>query len=64
MVALLWTRGQDEATIRLEKLWSEFCDRDGVTLFCAYPRMGARRGDPGEFLARICALHSRVLASA
>jgi hypothetical protein len=60
MVALLWTQGFAEATLELEQLWSSFCAREGVTLFCAYPRIGATR-DLGDSLAEVCALHSRVL---
>lgn len=60
MVALLWARGSNGATVRLEHLWSDFCRNHALALFCAYPRIGATR-DLDESLAEVCALHSRVL---
>ena len=63
MVALLWAQGHSGATVRLEYLWSEFCRRDGVAVFCAYPKIGATR-DLEESLAEVCALHTQVFAVA
>ena len=63
MVALLWGQGHAEATLRLEELWCGLCAAREITLFCAYPRIGATR-DLGDSLAEVCALHSRVLAPA
>ena len=60
MVALLWSRRNNGATVRLEHLWADFCRTHALALFCAYPRIGATR-DLGESLAEVCALHSRVL---
>ena len=60
MVALLWARGNNGATVRLEHLWDDFCRSHALALFCAYPRIGATR-DLDEALAEVCALHSRVL---
>jgi hypothetical protein len=60
MVALLWARGDHGATVRLEHLWDAYCKSNALALFCAYPRIGATR-DPGESLAEVCALHSRVI---
>jgi hypothetical protein len=60
MVALLWARGSNGATVRLEHLWSDFCRDHALALFCAYPRIGATR-DLDESLAEVCALHTRVL---
>jgi hypothetical protein len=60
MVALLWARGSNGATVRLEHLWDDFCRSHALALFCAYPRIGATR-DLDESLAEVCALHSRVL---
>ena len=62
MVALLWAQGHHGATVRLEHLWSELCDSNGLALFCAYPRIGATR-DAAASLAEVCALHSRVIAA-
>ena len=63
MVALLWAQGHGGATVRLEYLWGEFCRRDGVAVFCAYPKIGATR-DLEESLAEVCALHTQVFAVA
>ena len=63
MVALLWAQGHSGATVRLEYLWSEFCNRDGVAVFCAYPKIGATR-DLEVSLAEVCALHTQVSALA
>jgi hypothetical protein len=60
MVALLWARGNCEATMRLEELWGDYCQSAGLRLFCAYPR--ACFTDNGENSIRnICSAHSRVL---
>ena len=63
MVALLWNQGNGASTLQLERLWDDFSKQQGVTLFCAYPCIGATR-DLGESLAEVCAVHSRVLVAA
>lgn len=60
MVALLWARGQSGAMIRLEQLWHKLCHRDGLALFCAYPR-SAFTQDAESSLREICAAHSCVV---
>ena len=62
MVALLWTQGRGASTLQLERLWDDFCKAEGITLFCAYPCIGATR-DLGESLAEVCSVHSRVLVA-
>ena len=62
MVALLWARGQSDATVRLEELWDAFCRRESLPLFCAYPRDGFTPGDDHAFGA-ICRAHSRLVAA-
>jgi len=62
MVALLWAKGHTAATVRLEHLWHGLCAQESFSLFCAYPRIGFTE-HPKESLARVCALHSKVLAS-
>jgi hypothetical protein len=59
MVAILWARGQTTATVRLEFLWNQLLRTEKFPLFCAYPRAGFL-GGPGQALADICALHTRV----
>ena len=40
MVALLWARGNHEATVELEQLWNRFLGEEEIPLFCAYPSVG------------------------
>ena len=58
MLALLWQRGQYDATLRLETLWHEQCQQADLWLFCAYPRQifGA---DAASSLEQIRAQHAR-----
>jgi hypothetical protein len=60
MVALLWAEGMTGATIRLEALWHQFCQRSSLCLFCAYPR-AYFTNDPEASIKQICATHSRVV---
>jgi hypothetical protein len=60
MVALLWAGGQRDATVRLEQMWNTVCHERGLSLFCAYPRIG-RMQDTIDSLAEIRALHSHVV---
>jgi hypothetical protein len=62
MVALLWAQGHNGATVQLEHLWNEVCASQRLTLFCAYPRIGATR-ELGESLSEVCALHSQVMTA-
>jgi hypothetical protein len=62
VVALMWARGYCSVTVRLEHLWTEFCQKESFALFCAYPRMGFTE-DPAQSIAHICAAHSKVLAA-
>lgn len=62
MVALLWAHGYCDATVRLEHLWHELCEKESFALFCAYPKVGFTES-PSESLARVCAAHSRVLGA-
>lgn len=38
MVAILWSKGNSETTIRLGYLWNKFCEKEALCLFCAYPK--------------------------
>jgi hypothetical protein len=60
MVALLWARGDTEATIRLEYLWNKVCKTPEFSLFCAYPKAGIAE-DTSTSMADICAAHSRII---
>lgn len=61
MVAILWARGNNGATVRLEHLWQRICQREAFSLFCAYPRIGVTQGAE-ESMHEICAAHSKVIA--
>jgi hypothetical protein len=60
MVALLWARGDQGATVRLEFLWHQLCSAERFSLFCAYPRVGFT-GDSADCIGELCALHSRMI---
>lgn len=60
MVAVLWARGDQGATVRLEYLWHRLCEEHGFSLFCAYPKIGFT-GDAAASITELCAVHSRVI---
>jgi hypothetical protein len=60
MVAVLWERGHNGATVRLEHLWHRYCHEESFSLFCAYPKSGFT-GDAKASMRDICAAHSRVI---
>ena len=60
MVALLWSQGFSGATVRLEHLWTTFCESEEFSLFCAYPKSGFTE-NPIESIAKICRCHSKVI---
>lgn len=60
MVALLWGRGLNGATVHLEHLWSNFCNTHKLSLFCAYPKIGFT-GELNESLTTICNCHSKII---
>ena len=62
IMALMWAKGHCGATVRLEQIWTDLCNRELLPLFCAYPREGFTE-DASQSIARICATHSKVLAA-
>jgi hypothetical protein len=60
MVALQWARGNSGATHRLEELWHHLCQKDGLSLFCAYPKSGFTQ-DADVSIKQICETHSKVI---
>jgi MEDS: MEthanogen/methylotroph, DcmR Sensory domain len=60
MVALLWARGDQAATIRLEYLWHQICQSQAFSLFCAYPKTGFTE-DPSKSISQIREAHSRII---
>lgn len=59
MVALLWDDGLQRATMRLEHLWTQLCQRESFPLFCAYPKASFDQGD-GAGCRDVCHSHTRV----
>ncbi len=59
MVALLWEEKLYRATMRLEHLWTQLCQRESFPLFCAYPKTGFDAGDPAACREALQA-HSRT----
>jgi hypothetical protein len=62
MVSVLWSRGLNGATLRLEQIWHELCREEGFALLCAYPRQIFNE-NADESMRDICATHSRVISS-
>jgi len=60
MVAIMWQQGHHAATVRLEHLWHRFCQEEGFSLLCAYPKSGFTE-DATESIREICAAHSKVV---
>ena len=60
MVALLWAKGNNGATIRLEYLWNRFCETESFCLYCAYPQSGFLR-DAKTSVQHICSTHSKMI---
>jgi len=60
MVSLLWSQGNQAATVHLESLWNTFCVEESFYLLCAYPRSGFSK-ESRESLRTICAHHTRVI---
>jgi hypothetical protein len=60
MVAVLWARGHNSATVQLEHLWHQLCRKEAFSLFCAYPKCGFTK-DAEDSIKEICAAHSRLV---
>lgn len=60
MVALLWDDGLHRATMRLEHLWTQLCQRESFPLFCAYPKALFDHGE-GSGQREVCQAHGRVV---
>jgi hypothetical protein len=60
MVAVLWAEGHNGATVRLEHLWNQFCQREAFSLFCAYPKSSFTQ-DAEASIREICSAHSKVV---
>lgn len=60
MVAILWDKGLNSATVQLEHLWNKFCAKQKFSLFCAYPKAGFT-GDMKDSIRSLCACHSKII---
>lgn len=60
MVAILWAANKPDATIELEKLWNKFCNRQALTLFCAFPRH-VFDDSPYDSIPQVCSCHSKII---
>ncbi len=60
MVALLWAKGNNGATVQLEYLWNKFCEKQSLCLFCAYPKSGFT-DDIGRSVMHVCHSHSKMI---
>lgn len=60
MVAILWAKGLNGATVQLEHLWNKFCEKYPLSLFCAYPKSGST-GDINATFRHVCTAHSKMI---
>lgn len=63
MVALLWEQKNYGATVKLEYLWSELCEKRKFCLLCAYPKYCFAE-DTNVSLQTICATHTKIIHGA
>jgi len=61
MVALLWAEGQEEAALRLEKLWNQLATMHSFSLHCAYPLHGFCQENQADSIKKICAEHTEIV---
>jgi len=62
MVAILWGKGNRDATVQLELLWNQLREKIPFPLYCAYPKAGFTEGTQ-ESLKEICAAHTKVISN-
>jgi hypothetical protein len=60
MVALLWSRGERQATLQLEAFWQELCGRSGIALLCGYQK-SLFSHDADAAIRQVCGAHSSVV---
>ena len=60
MVAILWAKGLNGATVHLEHLWNKFCEQHQFCLFCAYPKSGFTQ-DINFSMDSICGCHTKMI---
>lgn len=60
LVSLLCGIGNNDAAVKMEKLWHKYCDSDNISLFCAYPQKLVK-SDSNEFVSEVCSCHTKIL---
>jgi hypothetical protein len=60
MVAILWAKGLNGATVHLEYLWNKFSEQQKLCLFCAYPKTGFTQ-NMTESIHDICSCHTKMI---
>jgi hypothetical protein len=60
MVAILWAKGMNGATVQLEHLWNKLAENEEFCLFCAYPKSGFTQ-TPSESVEDICCTHTKLI---
>jgi PAS domain S-box-containing protein len=63
MVSLLWSQGNREAAIYLERLWNGLAKTHSFSLRCAYPIGSFGSEADGEPFLKMCAGHASVIPS-
>jgi hypothetical protein len=61
MVALLWSDGNVDAAINLERLWNELAKEHSFSLLCAYPMKSLGVSGISAAVELVCAEHSSVM---
>jgi hypothetical protein len=61
MVAILWAKGLNGATVQLEFLWNKFCSKESFCLFCAYPKSGFTQNIEAS-IDHICSAHTKIIS--
>ena len=60
MVAVLWEKGLNGATVRLEHLWCDLQNKKDFTLYCAYPKNGFTQS-AADSMHTICKSHTKII---
>ena len=61
MVDVLIARGQDDATIELERLWDDVAQRVGFSVYCAYDAKRFTQASDRATFDAICRHHSSIV---
>jgi hypothetical protein len=61
MVGVLWSEGNEEAAVELERLWNGLLADLPVSLYCAYPIAGFDRSVWDESMEAVLDAHTQVI---